>query len=89
MDWHLIIDLGGFFVVLLTLAAGYGRMEQKVKEMGKVVDSNTAKLEKHDEQLTDGRVNFGKIDTKLDHLVETVDSMATKLDGHLMRQDGR
>jgi hypothetical protein len=85
VDWHLLIDIGGFGVVILTLAAGYGRMEQKVKDMGKKLQELSDTVKEHDEQLGDGRVQFAKIDTKLDHLIATTESVATKLDSHLQR----
>lgn len=83
LDWHIAVDLGGFLIVIAGGAVAYGRLQQKVVDMGKVVDSHAQTLQDHAKQLADGAGNFKVIDTKLDFIKESVTNISSQLSQHV------
>lgn len=83
MDWHLFTEVSSFVVLLIAGATGYGKLQQKVKDMGKIIEDHEKKLDAHMEQLADGAGNFKVIDTKLDYISKSVDTIARQLTSHV------
>ena len=82
-DWHLVIDIAGFTVILIGGGVGYGKLQQKVRDMAKTVEGHADTLKDHAAQLADGTGNFKVIDTKLDYITKSLDQIANQLSSHV------
>jgi hypothetical protein len=88
VDWHLFTEIAGFLALLIAGATGYGKLQQKVKDMGKTIEAHEMKLETHMRQLSDGQRDFGIIDTKLDNILSGQDKLEKRIEAVDLRLRG-
>jgi hypothetical protein len=69
VSWEAITALSGLGVTIITAAIAYGRLRQRVSDMGKQIATNTARIEAGAKRLSDGDSDLKVIGVKIDNML--------------------
>lgn len=78
-SWEAATALGTLGVALITGSVAYGRLRQRVVDMGKQVGINTRRLDNAESRLSDGDGELKVIGVKLDNLLSSQSDMKEQL----------
>ena len=86
-SWEAIGAWAVIIPSILTGAIAYGRLRQRVIDMGKQVSSNEGRLEKAEEKAADGEGDRRAIMEKLKNLADGQKEIRDLLFQHITRKD--
>lgn len=87
-SWESVTALSTLGVAIVTGSVAYGRLRQKVSDMGKQVGVNTGKIAVIDQRLNDGDGDLKVIVVKIDNLLSNQSDLKMqmeKMDDRLRR----
>ena len=88
-SWESVTALSGLMVAVITGSVAYGRLRQRVSDMGKQVTVNSSRLTTVEGKTNDGEGDRREIMAKLDNLAEGQKEMRDLLLNHITeRRDG-
>jgi len=86
-SWEAITSLSGVASLLVGGSVAYGKLRQRVTDMGKQVAANTVRLTKVEERANDGEGDRREIMAKLENLVDGQKEMRDLLLQHITKKD--
>ena len=82
-SWESVTALSGLMVAVITGSVAYGKLRQRVSDMGKQVSINTGRLSRVEEKTSDGEGDRREIMAKLDNLADGQKEMRDLLLNHI------
>jgi len=88
-SWEAISSLTGVAIALIGGAVAFGRLRQRVADMGKQMEKAVKSVEDHEKRLNDGDGTFRVIDTKLDSILKGQEETHKLLMDHILSGNGQ
>ena len=82
-SWESVTALSGLMVAVITGSVAYGRLRQRVSDMGKQVTMDSSRLTVIEGKTNDGEGDRREIMAKLDNLAEGQKEMRDLLLNHI------